>query len=42
MVTPAQGFGAVSVKFAEPVHPLLFFAVIVKLPAVSPEKFPDD
>jgi hypothetical protein len=33
MVTPAQGLGTVSVNVAVPVHPLLFFAVIVYEPA---------
>jgi len=41
IVTPAQGLGAVNVKLAVPEQPLLFFAVIVKLPAPRPVKLPE-
>jgi hypothetical protein len=41
-VDPEQGSPLFTVKVAEPEHPLLFFAVIVYVPAPSPEKFPDD
>jgi hypothetical protein len=38
MVIPAQGFGAVRVKVADPVQPFEFFAVMEYEPAANPVK----